>query len=361
MKAQLEEALHAAWQTRGAFSVLMRPLSWLYAAAAARRKARILRRPGQVHHDSLPVVVVGNIYVGGTGKTPVVIALAEALKQRGWRPGVVSRGYGSKAAAAPRAGMGDLDPEIFGDEPALIAAETGVPVAVHPDRKAALARLRRQFPKVDVVISDDGLQHVALGRDLEIIVQDSRGTGNGLLLPAGPLREPAARLDSADFVITNLQAGESPPAAIATAGHSVTMTLAPLKVEQLLTGETLDWGTWLAGHGQRHCEAMAAIGRPERFFSMLREHGVALKDTHALPDHHDYQQSPFVSLKAECILVTPKDAIKCRRWADERLFCVHPVQRFSDDGWLDLVHGMLRVISERKRTALHAEALNSDL
>ena len=361
MKARLEEALHAAWQRRGTFSVVMRPLSWLYATIAARRKARILCRPGQVHHDSLPVVVVGNIYVGGTGKTPVVIALVEALKQRGWRPGVVSRGYGSKGTSVPQVGMGELDPALFGDEPALIAAETGVPVAVHADRKAALARLRRQYPKVNVVISDDGLQHVALGRDLEIIVQDTRGVGNGLVLPAGPLREPAARLESADFVITNLQAGEAPVAAKATAAHSVTMMLAPSTVEHLLSGATLEWDEWLARHGDQQCEAVAAIGRPERFFSMLRQHGLVLRATHPLPDHYDYQRSPFATMTAECILLTPKDAIKCRNSTDARLFCVHPVQRFSDEGWLELIHSMLQVISERKRTALHAEALNSGL
>src|SRR5690606_35768626 len=127
--------------------------------------------------------------------------LVQALQQRGWHPGVISRGYGAKPGEKPRVGAGALEAALFGDEPALIAAQTGAPVSVHPDRPAAMRRLRRHYPNVDVVISDDGLQHLALGRDLEIIVQDARGIGNGRLLPAGPLRESADRLRSADFII----------------------------------------------------------------------------------------------------------------------------------------------------------------
>ena len=139
------------------------------------------------------------------------------------------------------------------------------------------------------------------------------------------------------------------------------MMLAPSTVEHLLTGATLAWDEWLTQYGSRDCAAVAAIGRPERFFAMLRSHGLALTAAHSLPDHFDYKQSPFAAIRADCILVTPKDAIKCRQADDARLFCVHPVQRFSDDGWVDLIDGMLRVISDRKRTAVHAEALNSGL
>jgi tetraacyldisaccharide 4''-kinase len=361
MKARLGHALHSAWQKRGLFSVVMRPFSWIYAGVAARRKSRILNRPNGVHHDSLPVVVVGNLYVGGTGKTPVVIALVEALKERGWRPGVVSRGYGSKHSDAPRVGHGDLDPAQFGDEPAQIAAETQVPVAVHPDRKAALSRLRRQYPTVNVIISDDGLQHVALGRDLEIIVQDARGVGNGLVIPAGPLRESPDRLESADFLINNLQQGECASGPAVSAPHVVTMTMSPHTVEHLVSGQTLSWGEWLSLHGRDHCAAAAAIGRPERFFNMLRKHGLDLRTCQALPDHYDFATSPFTAVKAHCILITPKDAIKCRKFADARLYCVHPRPHFSDADWFDLIHRMLRAISDRKHAALRTEALNSDL
>ena len=234
MKAGIERALHTAWSKKGGFSLAMWPLSKLYGAIVEHRKAGFLRHPDRIHHDTLPVVVVGNIYVGGTGKTPVVIALVEALQARGWQPGVISRGYGARPSDKPRAGRGTLDPALFGDEPALVAAHTGAPVCVHPDRQAAIRRLRRQYPQVDVVISDDGLQHLALGRDLEIVVQDGRGVGNGRLLPAGPLREPATRLETVDFIINNLLPGEAPPPSpgrsCAMTGAAVASASAPIAV-----------------------------------------------------------------------------------------------------------------------------------
>ena len=354
MRARLENALHAAWRRRGILSRLMWPLSRLYGAATARRRDGYLRHPERTHHDTLPVVVVGNIYVGGTGKTPVVIALVEALQTRGWQPGVISRGYGARATETPQAGQGRLDPALFGDEPALIAAQTQAPVCVHPDRRAAIRRLRRQYPQVDVVVSDDGLQHLALGRDLEILVQDARGSGNGRLLPAGPLREPAARLETVDFIINNLLPGEPAPPRAAGMARSVDMSMEPVQVEHLSTGETQEWSQWLAAHGKSRCAAVAAIGRPERFFDMLRHHGLSPDLTRALPDHHGYEQSPFDDLDADCILITPKDAVKCRRLNDARLYCVHPGPRFSDPAWLDLAHEMLRAISASKLTSARA-------
>jgi len=361
MKARIERALHAAWQGNGIFSLLLWPLSRLYAGIMASREMAYVHHPERVHHETIPVAVVGNIYVGGTGKTPVVIALVQALQQRGWHPGVVSRGYGARRADRPRTGRGALDPALFGDEPALIAAETGAPVSVHPDRKAAIQRLRRQFPKVDVVVSDDGLQHLALGRDLEIIVQDARGIGNGHVLPAGPLREPARRLRSVDVIINNLLPGESPPALLPAAAHVVDMHLEPSTVEHLVSGTRMEWRDWLAAHAGQACAAVAAIGRPERFFSMLRHHGLTLPETRSLPDHYGYERSPFGELDAACILITPKDAVKCRGFNDGRLFCVHTVQRFSDPGWLDLMHDLLRAISARKHAAARTEELHSGL
>lgn len=361
MKARIEQALHAAWQRRGPLSLVLRPLSLIYGAVVASRNAGYQHRPQRVHHESVPVAVVGNIYVGGTGKTPTVIALIRSLQEKGWHPGVVSRGYGAARSDKPRTGRGMLDPALFGDEPALIAVETGAPVSVHPNRQAAIRRLRRQYPEVDVVVSDDGLQHLAMGRDLEIIVQDARGVGNGLLLPAGPLREPPERLQSADFIVNNLLPGEQAPATGHGLAHVVNMTMEPVSVEHLASGTRMEWDEWFAVHGGRRCAAVAAIGRPERFFSMLTNHGVALTQTLALPDHHDYRVSPFDPLDADCILITPKDAVKCRQLNDGRLYCVHPGPRFSDPAWLDLAHDMLRAIAERKRTAAHAEELNSEL
>lgn len=362
MKAQIERALHAAWQEKGLLSLALWPLAQVYAGIVASRKTRYQFHGDRVHHDSVPVVVVGNIYVGGTGKTPVAIALIQALQELGWHPGVVSRGYGARHTDKPRAGRGAaLDPALFGDEPALIASETGAPVSVHPDRRAAIRRLRRKYPEVDVVVSDDGLQHLALGRDLEIIVQDGRGIGNGFMLPAGPLREPASRLQSADFIVNNLLPGETAPRVGGGLAHAVDMTMEPATVEHLASGARQDWKEWLAEHGAQRCAAAAAIGRPERFFSMLRAHGMTPIQQLPLPDHYDFRRSPFEAMDADCILITPKDAVKCRRFNDMRLYSVHPGPRFSDAAWLGLVHEMLRAIADRKRTAARAEELNSEL
>lgn len=363
MRARIEQALHREWSRKGLFSLAMWPLSRLYGAAVAHRKQRFQRDPSRVHHETIPVVVVGNIFVGGTGKTPVVIALTQALEARGWQPGIISRGYGVKPGDTPLIGQGGLDPAQFGDEPALIAAQTQAPVCVHPDRQAAVRRLRRQYPKVDVVISDDGLQHLALGRDLEIVVQDARGTGNGFLLPAGPLREPATRLESVDFIVNNLLALDSPAPSPAPSPAGMTrvvnMSLQPEAVEHLLTGEKVTWHEWLKLHQHERCAAVAAIGRPERFFRMLHQHGLNLVNTLSLPDHYGYESAPFQAFNTECILLTPKDAVKCRKFADARLYCVHPGPVFSDPAWLDLVHDMLSAISELKLTSVNAEALNS--
>lgn len=358
MRARIERALHAAWQRRGLLSTALWPFSRLYEIIITNREAGFLRNPQRVHHETIPVVVVGNIYIGGTGKTPVTIALVQALQARGWNPGVISRGYGSRPGEKPRVGRGALEPALFGDEPALIAAQTGAPVAVHPDRAAAIRRLRRHYPKIDVVVSDDGLQHLALGRDMEIIVQDARGIGNGRMLPAGPLREPPERLNSADFIINNLLPGEAPPVIPPGPAHVVDMRLAPATVEHLASGEQLDWADWIARPGHDSCAAVAAIGRPERFFGMLRQHGLTALHTVALPDHYDYRDSPFRTLTAECILITPKDAVKCRRFGDHRLHCVHPAPEFSDPSWIDLVNELLRAISQRKHTTELAEPLN---
>ncbi|MBB5217254.1 tetraacyldisaccharide 4'-kinase [Parapusillimonas granuli] len=346
--AALVRGLHSAWSKKGWISTLLLPLSWIAAAAVARKRSRYANQPALTHHCAIPVVVVGNIYVGGTGKTPVVIALLQALQARGWRPGVVSRGYGIKLGERARTGQGELAADRYGDEPALIARATGVPVSVHPDRPEAARRLQRDFPQVDIIVADDGLQHLALGRDLEILVQDGRGVGNGRMLPAGPLREPADRLRYVDVIVTNLSAGQLGPAPVDSPARQVAMRLAPAAVERLVSGETLSWPDWLAEHGGEPAAAVAGIGRPDRFFDMLRHHGLELSRALSLEDHADYAESPFAGLTAPAILITGKDAVKCGRFQDPRLWVVHAEPRFSDPGWLDHVHDMLRMIARHK-------------
>jgi tetraacyldisaccharide 4'-kinase len=334
-------------------STLLWPLSILTRLEVARRVRQFRRHPERIMHSRLPVIVVGNLFVGGTGKTPVVIALARALQARGWQPGVISRGYGVKPDARPLTGHGALDASRFGDEPALIAAATGVPVSVHPHRAQALERLEKTYPQVDVIISDDGLQHLALGRDLEIVVQDSRGIGNGRLLPAGPLREPASRLETVDFIITNLERdAPAPRLPVVLPGRTTTMTLQPVRLENLSTGQVLSWATWHRQHTDAPCSAVAGIGNPQRFFSMLQDHGVMLSRTIHLPDHYDFRQSPFEQLDEPQVLITAKDAVKCQAWANPRIWVVHVEPVFGNPEWLDICHDMLRVIAQFKAEKL---------
>jgi len=342
-KMRLARFAHKVWAHKGLVSTVLLPLSWLTALVVWHKRWCHARQPDRVYRGRLPVVVVGNILVGGTGKTPVVMAVIQTLQARGWTPGLVSRGYGTPASAIPRHGVGTLDPAAFGDEPSLIAAQTGVPVAVHPDRAHALQVLQQHYPAVDVVVSDDGLQHLALGRDVEIAVQDRRGCGNGRLLPAGPLREPARRLSTVDFLITQEDApGEHAPLSPGMGALHTRMRLHPATMHHLASDRDMPFEDWLAHYGDAPASAVAAIGVPQRFFAMLRGAGVSLDHTVSLADHDDYRHPPFDRLPKAPILITPKDAVKCRHLQDNRLWAVHPQAVFSDPTWLDVLEGRLR-------------------
>lgn len=361
--AQLSRAIHRIWSSKGLISTLLLPLSWLTRAAVRYKITRYNTQPDLVWDSPVPVVIVGNIYVGGTGKTPVVMALVNALAQRGWQPGVVSRGYGVDIGDQPHTGQGDLDPGQFGDEPALISTSTRVPVAVHPSRVRAAQALLRDYPFVDVIVADDGLQHLALGRDAEIVVQDMRGIGNGRLLPAGPLREPATKLMQVDVVVTNIQqdttrdqqqpqdtATNPTDTAAQTPTHSknssrnparVTMTLVPHEVVHVNSGEHQPWNTWRRDYLDTPLGAVAAIGHPERFFTMLRHAGLTVAETLALPDHTAYCASTFNAFNTKTILMTSKDAVKCRSLNDDRLWAIHVTPHFSTLQWIDTLHDTL--------------------
>jgi len=316
----------------------MLPLAWLNGGLLRLRRLAYRLGWRKAWVAPVPVVVVGNIYVGGTGKTPLLIALIQELSARGWHPGVVSRGYGAKVGARPNVGSGDLSPSAFGDEPGMIAARTGVPVAVHPRRPEAVRYLLAAHPEVDVVLSDDGLQHLPLARDVEIVVQDARGVGNGRLLPAGPLREPASRLASVDALITNVNAGDVAGPARAISARQLDMRVSGDLAVNLCSGEARALASF-AGDGK--VGAAAGIGRPERFFSMLRAAGVELVAVLALPDHYDYAVSPFGAINADAILITEKDAVKCGHLDDPRLWSVAVSAQLSDPHFFDWLEARL--------------------
>ncbi|MCB5362879.1 tetraacyldisaccharide 4'-kinase [Pusillimonas sp. CC-YST705] len=327
----------AIWQDKGWVSNLLLPLSWLYGAVISLRRRYYSRLLPEPLEKRPPIVVIGNLVVGGTGKTPTVIALAQALTQMGWRPGIVSRGYGVRIGPEPRVGQGQLSAAQFGDEPALIAQATQCPIAVHPQRTLALQALLQAHPQLDVVIADDGLQHLRLPRDLIVIVQDARGVGNGRLLPAGPLREPASRLKEAHTIVTNLTASHSVSAHASPIQtmlpHQTVMRLAPVSLTQLSSGAQLSWAQWTRSHAQGSITALAAIGQPQRFFNMLTQYGLTLSSTRALPDHEALDENSLRRLTADFIVITEKDAIKCPNCRDDRVWSVQVRPEFSNSGW----------------------------
>ncbi len=292
--------LQQAWLRRGALAWSLRPLSWLYGALAAAHRALYRLGLRQTQHLPVPVVVVGNVVAGGAGKTPVVIAVVEHLKGCGLRPGVISRGYGrSDGSACREVRPEDTDARLTGDEPLLVARRCQVPVVVGPQRAQAGRLLLARHPQVQVLVSDDGLQHPALARDLEICVFDARGTGNGWLLPAGPLREPWPR--PADLVLRPATRSD----------------LAGFDVERRLSGEAVRAdGTRraLADLARGPVIAVAGIAQPEAFFGMLRAAGLTPARTLALADHHDFDaQLPDLPAGDAVVVCTEKDAVKLWR------------------------------------------------
>ncbi|AYR19013.1 tetraacyldisaccharide 4'-kinase [Alcaligenes faecalis] len=344
VRVRLTDWLHQQWQKKGWFSLLMRPLSTLVALFVQRKQQRYKQDPSASYRSPVPVIVVGNIIVGGAGKTPIVLALTEQLRALGWTPGIISRGYGVKIGPSPRVGQGQLAAEQFGDEPALIAAQTQAPIAVHPRRALAAQALLTNFPAVDLIISDDGLQHLALQRDMEVVVQDARGVGNGLLLPAGPLREGPERLRSVDWLISQVVADQTAPPTPQPAepGRTLTMNLRPHQVEHLSSGRRLNWSDWQQEYGQQALQALAAIGQPDRFFSMLRTCGLHLNQTFPLPDHAALQAQDFQALHDGLVLITRKDAVKCQHLNDPRLWVVDVQPMFSRPDWIAELDGLLR-------------------
>jgi len=304
--------LEQLWYRITLLHALLYPLSLVFRAAVALRRA--LYRAGilPVVRLPVPVAVVGNISVGGAGKTPLVLWLAGFLRDRGMQPGIVSRGYGG-SSAAPQPVTAASDPGVCGDEAVMLAQRCDAPVWTGVDRAAAAQRLLAAHPGCNVIVTDDGLQHYRLARDVEIAVVDGvRGLGNGLLLPAGPLREPETRLTSVTAVIVNIS--HSPRVGLrASAPPAFAMSLRAREFYNLLNPEHRA----AAEHfHNRRVHAVAGIGNPQRFFEQLQHLGLTF-NAHPFPDHHPFTPADLAFEDAEFIVMTEKDAVKCRLFATE--------------------------------------------
>ncbi len=294
-----DHPLERLWYGNSPAALPLIPLGWLFCGLAGLR--RLGYRAGLLRAYTLPVpvIVVGNITVGGSGKTPLVAWLVEQLAAAGWRPGIISRGYGAQAAERPRRVLPDSEPALVGDEPLLLARRTGCPVWICPDRVAA--GHEAVAAGCDVVVADDGMQHYRLARRIEIAVVDGdRGFGNGRCLPAGPLREPVGRLGAVDFVVRNGAGG----------GDEIPMRLLPGEVCRVDGGGCRP----LADFRGQTVHAVAGIGHPLRFFRTLREQGIEVIP-HPFADHHRFSAGDLRFGDGRTVLMTEKDAVKCGAFA----------------------------------------------
>lgn len=297
--------LQRHWYRITPLHLLLLPISLLFRLIVATR--RLLFRLGILSSVKLPVpvIIVGNITVGGTGKTPLTLWLAEQLLAEGWHPGIISRGFGG-SGSKPQEVLPGSDPAAVGDEPVLMAQRKLCPVWVGRDRPAAALAVLQAHPECDIILSDDGLQHYRLQRDVEIVVVDGiRRFGNGFLLPAGPLREAPSRLREVDAVVIN--GGKVAPG-------EYLMQLEGVHFYNLLNPEIT--ATAADFHGQS-VHAIAGIGHPERFFRHLHKLGLSVQ-THPYPDHHHYSAADLAFEGSNALLMTEKDAVKCSAFADEK-------------------------------------------
>ena len=338
--ATTDSFIQRIWYEGSSAYWLLLPLSWLYAGLMAVRRILYERGVIRVADLHIPAVVVGNITVGGTGKTPVAIWLARRLRERGMRPGIVSRGYHGSVRSSPLQVTADSNPDSAGDEAVLMAKRSACPVVVHPNRVLAAQELSKLG--VDVVIADDGLQHYRLGRQYEIVVIDGvRGFGNGRLLPAGPLREPVARLKSVDRALVNRTVMRS-ELAVSQLPESLPVTDFYLKGT---TARSLDDSEEapLARFSGREVHAVAAIGNPGRFFTFLESHGMQVIE-HVFPDHAKLSEEDLRYDDGLDVLMTEKDAVKCTDLQVSKCWYV-PVRVEVDQpqDWLDELQKRLSV------------------
>jgi len=332
--ASTAEILNDIWYGKSPVRYALLPVAAVYRGLARLRRTAYQRGWRPTVEVAVPVIVVGNVSVGGTGKTPFVIWLADQLKQRGRKVGIVTRGYRGKGTQWPRAVAADSDPEEVGDEPVLLARRTRCPVVAGPDRVACVEALL-EHTRVDVVLSDDGLQHYRLARAFEIAVVDgARGMGNGLCLPAGPLREPPSRLQEVDAIVVN-GAGWG-HAGVFRADAVVT------KVYHLKDGAERP----LESFRGKPVHAVAGIGNPQRFFDLLEDADLDV-ESHPLEDHAEITLDELTFDEPGAVLITEKDAVKCEHLKANGVWCVVVDFKFDADSASRLMRLVLRGIGGR--------------
>lgn len=310
MKSALSQWITKAWYKDAAWLKLLRPLSCLFGTLARRKRARFLAHKNDSYHASAAIIVIGNITAGGTGKTPLTLALAALLQKHDVKVAIVSRGYGGNSSNYPLEVQLDTDAALCGDEALIYAARAACPVVVDPDRVRAVKYLEEHY-KPRLILSDDGLQHYALAREIEIVVIDGqRGLGNKQFLPQGPLRESSERLHSVDFVMVN---GELESWLPELKVPVFNLFLKPGLLHNLRSGESLTCTEFQQRYpGKVH--AVAGIGNPERFFSTLTALGFAII-TQVFTDHHRYKAADISFKDSWPVIMTEKDAVKCRTFA----------------------------------------------
>lgn len=327
-----QEIIHQAWAKKNAlYYWVLVPLSWLFALLSFLRRSAYRFGLLKSHALAVPVIIVGNIHVGGSGKTPVVIWLVEQLRQQGYTPGVISRGYGG-SVKLPTPVCANSNPKVVGDEPVLIANRCDCPIMVGADRVHVGMELLKAYPNCDVIISDDGLQHYRLKREMEIAVVDAETyQKNASLLPAGSLREPMRRLRMVDAIIKNGQPNHEEE------HHAVVINA----YEMQLTGEQFyaladpNLKATAADFKRKSIKAMAGIGNPARFFEHLRQLGLNFSST-SFDDHHAFSAADLAQLECDALLMTEKDAVKCKPFAQSH-YWVLPIQARINGDLIQLV------------------------
>lgn len=324
------------WQKKNFLAYLLWPLSFIYRIFIFVRRKFYQFHFLKINYLSIPVIVVGNITIGGTGKTPVVIALALFLKEKGWRPGIISRGYGGNTKHFPCLVHQNSNAREVGDEPILIAQHTGCPTIIDPDRsRGAKSLLKRS--NCNIVISDDGLQHLSFARDIEIVVVDGETRfGNNFCLPAGPLREPVSRLSSVDFVISK---------GIAQT-NEFKLCLIPDYFYQLIQTKNKQSKEYFL---EKKVHAVAGIGNPDQFFKALRKLDLNIIE-HPFPDHYLFKPRDFNYGNDAIIIMTEKDAVKCLGFVDARLWCLR-TKTALDNNFLNTILNRINLINKNLKSS----------